>query len=194
MEGLFREEKIGASHDNPLIVILLGCAGVGKASAVRRICDGFFCDEVDHVPEETRLMFMGGLHVKLLFDNDYCEELQRQLMRTAHYALLMFSVTDSSGLQSIERFAFMAKKVKDSALPFIVVGTKIDLADERRVSQEEAQEFAMEYGAVYMEISSKSGEGVEQVFQQAIEQSRQLYDVACVNDKSNRTKKNCVVQ
>jgi GTPase SAR1 family protein len=46
----------------------------------------------------------------------------------------------------------------------ILVGNKLDLLDERCVSDSEAQEFAKRYNLEYLETSAKSGDNVTDAF------------------------------
>ena len=48
--------------------------------------------------------------------------------------------------------------------PIILVANKIDLENQRRVSNEEAQKFAIENGIELIEISAKTRENVDQLF------------------------------
>ena len=50
----------------------------------------------------------------------------------------------------------------------IIVGNKCD-TQQRQVSFEEAQEFALSTGLQYIETSAKTGYNVENIFIQAIE-------------------------
>ncbi len=61
------------------------------------------------------------------------------------------------------------KLVKESVYPkvlpsnkyLLVVGNKVDLEIERKVSQTDAREFAEEIGASYFETSAKTGVNVD---------------------------------
>ena len=44
-----------------------------------------------------------------------------------------------------------------------IVGTKLDRRNERKVSKEEAEEFARQQGAIYVEVSSKTGENFDEL-------------------------------
>ena len=45
-----------------------------------------------------------------------------------------------------------------------LVGNKLDLNDQRKISKEEASKFAEENGLLYFECSAKTGENVRTVF------------------------------
>jgi len=46
-----------------------------------------------------------------------------------------------------------------------MVGTKIDLVDERRISREEAQNLAKSYKMQYFETSAKENKGINELFE-----------------------------
>ena len=59
-----------------------------------------------------------------------------QYMRTGEGFLLVFSVTDRSSFDEIERFHKQILRVKDrDQFPMILVGNKCDLENERTVSK-----------------------------------------------------------
>ena len=45
------------------------------------------------------------------------------------------------------------------------MGTKIDLVDERKISQEEAQNLAKSYKMQYFETSAKENKGINELFE-----------------------------
>ena len=46
----------------------------------------------------------------------------------------------------------------------ILVGNKVDLADERTVSKQEGKDLARQYGIPYVEASAKTNEGIDKLF------------------------------
>mmetsp|Transcript_24914 Transcript_24914/g.24588 ORF Transcript_24914/g.24588 Transcript_24914/m.24588 type:complete len:90 (+) Transcript_24914:332-601(+) len=51
-------------------------------------------------------------------------------------------------------------------MTMMLVGNKLDLQDSRTVSYEEAAIFARENGLLFKETSAKTGEGVNEVFEE----------------------------
>ena len=91
-----------------------------------------------------------------------------------HYAkgasggIFMYDITRRSSLLSIDEWLVdfnkwtIERKVK---VPIIIVGGKLDLANNREVPVEEAKSFAASRNIDYfMECSAKTGENVEKVF------------------------------
>ena len=84
--------------------------------------------------------------------------------------LLLFSITDRSSLKEIHRLGHYLKTMKTSgAYSISVVGTKRDLSEYRKVSEDEGRTLANELGGTYHEISSAEGyEETLKMFQDAI--------------------------
>lgn len=56
------------------------------------------------------------------------------------------------------------KRQADPSIVIMLVGNKADLASQRKVPRELAEEFAREEGLLFNEASAKSGDGVEDFF------------------------------
>ena len=57
-----------------------------------------------------------------------------------------------------------------SNLVIMLVGNKNDLKDKREVSRDEANEFAERMNMLYIEVSAKTGENVQNAFNQLSEE------------------------
>lgn len=81
-----------------------------------------------------------------------------QYLRNAEGIILVYSVTDASGLKRIEdlhKKLLLTKESKDlSLVPVILVANKCDLPD-REVSTEQGQKLAQQFGIPYLETSAK---------------------------------------
>ena len=71
--------------------------------------------------------------------------------------LTSFSVTFVDWVGEIQRLA-------PDGIPIVLVGTKSDLVKKRMVDAKEVQAAADKFHLQYIETSSKTGEGVDQVF------------------------------
>ena len=50
-------------------------------------------------------------------------------------------------------------------MPVVLAGNKVDIADQRKVSTEEAQAFAADKNLIYLETSAKTGVSVPDLFE-----------------------------
>jgi GTPase KRas protein len=57
---------------------------------------------------------------------------------------------------------------EDNMPPFLLVGNKCDMVDQRVVSREEAEALAASYGCEYVETSAKTGENIDKVFSDVV--------------------------
>ena len=50
------------------------------------------------------------------------------------------------------------------SFPFMAVGNKVDLEDERQVDRQQAEEFCRSEGMTFMETSARENQNVEEAF------------------------------
>jgi small GTP-binding protein len=83
----------------------------------------------------------------------------------AHLAILVYDITRSETLQALDEFfALFHQKAPDDCV-YVVVGNKLDLAAERQVSTEDAENYRMKMGAdFYFETSALKGINIQEVF------------------------------
>jgi len=152
--------------------VLIGEGGVGKTSlAVRYTEDRFEEDmkmtigvnfaskkvEVDGTNATLMLWDLGGQPRFRDVVGDY--------FRGARIAIAVF---DATRFFSLERLEDWIRRVKETApeCKFFFVANKIDERQEGMgVSEEDALEFSQKYDAPMMEVSAKTGEGVNEMFE-----------------------------
>ena len=77
-----------------------------------------------------------------------------QWISSASGFLLVFAINDLETFQALEVKAKRIQKNEADKLPIILVGNKSDLEDERKVTVQQAEEFAASLGAKYYETSA----------------------------------------
>ncbi len=84
--------------------------------------------------------------------------------RSGEGFLCVFSITDDDSFQATQEFREQILRVKnDENISFLLVGNKCDLNERRKVSLEEAQNRAQQWGVPYIETSAKTREHVDKV-------------------------------
>ncbi len=154
-------------------LLMLGDASVGKTSLTHRYITGVFIDSprltigVDFFSKKVRLA--NGKKAKLQIWDFGGEERFRFLLPTyskgSNAALFLYDVTSSKSLESISVWLDIVRKNAGN-IPIFLIGSKKDLDNHREVSTEFAQEMATKHScALHMELSSKTGENVENSFE-----------------------------
>jgi GTPase KRas len=79
--------------------------------------------------------------------------------------LLVYDVTSRESLEAIPAFRERILIIReDDVPPMVLVGNKIDLESDRKVSTEEGKKFAEENGMGFIETSALSGQNCEEAF------------------------------
>ncbi len=79
-------------------------------------------------------------------------------------ALLIFDLTSYESFEHLPQWIEEVRSNIKSDVPFLLVGNKSDLLEERAVSIEEINSFTDKFNLYYMETSAKTGEGVGDCF------------------------------
>ena len=88
--------------------------------------------------------------------------------RDCNVFILVYDISDKDSFTHINNwFNDITNKDKKDVI-FVLVGNKIDLEDKRAVSKNEAQNFANSKGFLFGEVSTKTGNGMEELFNSII--------------------------
>lgn len=77
---------------------------------------------------------------------------------------MVYDITRRQTFHHLASWLTDARNLTNPHTIIMLIGNKLDLADQREVSFEEASRFAQENGLIYMETSAKTGENVEKSF------------------------------
>jgi len=156
-------------------VVLLGKHSVGKTCLVERYLHGKFKDQTVATVGAAfgaKKVNARGKEITLgIWDTagqERYESMSRIYFRSAKAAIVCYDLTDP---RSFEKAKFWIDELQQSeeGCGIYVVGTKVDLVEEggipRAQSTEEVRSYCRGIGAKSYETSSKTGNGIEQVFQ-----------------------------
>ncbi len=153
-------------------IVVLGEAGVGKTSIVRRYCEGTFLEGYkttigsDFYAKYLKSSDDGSPIILSIWDlagEERFSFIRENFMKGARGALLVFDLTRkrtfiklSDWLQALEKGA--------GTIPMVLIGNKSDLLDSRFVEPDEAKAFAENNGIAYYETSAKENWNIENIF------------------------------
>uniref|UniRef100_A0A1B6E9J6 Ras-related protein Rab-14 n=1 Tax=Clastoptera arizonana TaxID=38151 RepID=A0A1B6E9J6_9HEMI len=152
--------------------IIIGDMGVGKSCLLHQFTDKKFMADCPHtigVEFGTRIIELAdGEKIKLqIWDTAGQERFRavtRSYYRGAAGALMVYDITRRSTYNHISSWLTDTRNLTNPSTVIFLIGNKRDLEDQRDVTYEEAQQFALENGLTFVEASAKTGEKVEEAF------------------------------
>ncbi|XP_060849278.1 ras-related protein Ral-a [Rhopalosiphum padi] len=187
-------------------VIMVGSGGVGKSALTLQFMYDEFVEDYEPTKADSyrKKVVLDGEEVQIdILDTagqeDYAA-IRDNYFRSGEGFLCVFSITEDDSFQSTMEFREQILRVKnDENIPFLLVGNKGDLTDKRKVSLNEAQSRAQEWGVPYVETSAKTRDNVDKVFFDLMREirARKKEDVKGANgkgkDKGRRKKLKCSI-
>lgn len=156
-------------------VIIVGAGKVGKTSLTIRFAEDRFRESylptlgVDFL---TKNLTIDKAKIKLQLWDTGGQEFVMSLLpfyfSGAAGGVLVYDITNRNSFNALD---YWLKQIRQNAgnIPVVLAGNKIDIAAQRKVSTEEAQNFANEKNLMYLETSAKSGVSVPDLFKGLVE-------------------------
>ena len=166
-------------YDYLFKVVLIGDSGVGKSNLLSRFTRNDFTLESKStigVDFATRALEIDGKSVKAQIWDTAGQERYRSIT-SAYYrgavgALLVYDIAKMHSYESVERWLKELREHAEAGLIVLLVGNKTDLADQRQVRTELAQEFAAARELSFIETSALDAHNVEAAFAQLLTGAR----------------------
>lgn len=183
-----------ANNAQLIKLVVMGSGGVGKSALTVNYVQQIFLDKYDPTIEDSyrKLTEIDGTQVMLeildtagtlfahliscLLDRfsplclgtDQFTAMRDLYMKTGDGFVLCYSTIATSTFNDLPDLVERITRIKDtenpSEIPMLVVGTKVDLGDQRMVTTEQGQALAYKFGAGFLEVSSKARINVDAVF------------------------------
>ena len=163
-------------YDYTFNIIMVGDDAAGKTSLTTRYISGLFLD--DHQLKVgadfySKITTYKGRRVKLQLWNFGGEEQFKFLMRKysegADAAIYSYNITIQSSLNQLLEWVQVIKDLAGD-IPVMLVGTGAHLDEERAITKEQGIQAARIHNlSGFIEVSSKTGKNVDQLFQSIME-------------------------
>ncbi|XP_067563094.1 ras-related protein Rab-26 isoform X7 [Pseudorca crassidens] len=171
----------GDFYDVAFKVMLVGDSGVGKTCLLVRFKDGAFLAgtfiSTVGIDFRNKVLDVDGMKVKLQIWDTAGQERFRSVThayyRDAHGVLtgplppallLLYDVTNKASFNSIQAWLTEIQEYAQHDVVLMLLGNKVDSAQERVVKREDGEKLAKEYGLPFMETSAKMGLNVDLAF------------------------------
>ena len=161
--------NIQSSFDYFLKIIIIGDTGVGKSNFLYRFIHGKFnrlYQPTIGIDYKSKIIVLPKTkqNIKLQFWDTAGEERYRSLnklyFQRVQGIILMYDITNRESFEGLGEWTKLIYDNLDS-IPIVLVGNKLDDADENRiVTVEEGQTFAEENDLIFFEASALNGKNV----------------------------------
>jgi len=153
-------------------LVLLGDAAVGKSSSVERfVKNEFFEFQQPTIGAAflTQSVQLDDFIVTFEIWDTAGQERYRSLApmyyRGAAAALVVYDITSYDSFRGAKTWIEELQRQGTSDIVIGLAGNKCDLEDKRDVPQDEARSYAQENKCIFYEMSAKTGENVQKMFE-----------------------------
>ena len=153
-------------------VTLIGGTAVGKTCIIRRYSDNIYVENPPSTSggsysEKSVTIDNKNIHLNLwdTAGQERFRALGKHFYKDAYIIILVYDITQKSSFQEIKDVWY--PNVKQNGEKYSVlalVGNKSDLYEDEQVTENEAKEYAKEIGAIFMLVSAKNGDNVNNLF------------------------------
>ena len=154
-------------------IILAGEGAVGKTTLINRFVTGSFSTDYKAtigVAIFSKLLEIDGMEVSLqiwdIAGQTLFRNLRTRFFQNAKGALLVYDLTMPSTLANLNKWINDIKNVTN-AIPFVLIGNKVDLTELQSITTEEVNKFINEHQEdikTHFQTSALSEENVEEAF------------------------------
>ena len=152
-------------------LIVIGNENVGKTSIINRLKNNQFSGNYEPtvgLDFQSIPILIDDQNVTLLLYDTAGQEKFRSLLplytKNSHIILLVYDITNLDSFCDVEKWYDSLSNINKEEAIFVLVGNKIDLMEERKVTEEEGKTYAKRHNFIFCEVSALTGDGVQELF------------------------------
>ena len=172
------DEGVSVEDLIKLKLIVVGNQGTGKSSILNRFVNETFEENYQAtigLDFQSKNITIHDQDVRLIIYDTAGQEKFRSLIpmyiRESQIILLVYDISDKESFDSIPIWIQEVKDVLNKEVVFVLIGNKIDLENQRKVSFEEGKKLAEQNNFIFQEVSAKTGKNFENLFEVKIYES-----------------------
>ena len=177
-----------AGVDRCYKLLLIGESNVGKTSIIIRYTENEFQTSgisTCGVDVKCKYVSIDNTKIKLVIWDTAGQErfrgLAKNYFRGANGFILVYDITNKNSFDKLKGWMNDAKEKIDGEYKMVVIGNKKDCENEREVDNKTLKEFGEKNGVITMEVSAKTGEGVDLLFTSMVKELLELKNVGFVH-------------
>ncbi|EAY03307.1 Ras family protein [Trichomonas vaginalis G3] len=153
-------------------VVVIGAPGSGKTAIVDQLIEKKFNEKpkttvgVDYRPYRVEVEeFVLQLELWDTAGQEAYKAVAKTYFRDAVGCVLVFDVTSQNSFDELSFWLTQYRELADPKSVIILVGNKVDLANDRVISQETGENYAKSGNMLYYETSAVTAQNIQDVFQ-----------------------------
>lgn len=165
-----------SDYDFLFRIIIIGDSGVGKTCLLDKYCNNHFSSNHDATvgiefgTKTTKFNFKGkNIIIRSQFWDTAGQEAFRSITKSYYRnvagVILCYDTTQRFSFDHLNHWINVIKKECPQDSKIMLVGTKIDMKDQKSVSTEEGEIFARDNNMLFFEVSSKKDILVNEMFE-----------------------------
>ena len=153
-------------------LVIIGDSGVGKSNYLYRFVEGRFCpvhEATVGFDYKSKIIYLPNSKKTVKFQiwdtagQEKYMSINKNLFQRVQGIILMYDIAEPKSFENLNQWMNVVKQLANG-IPLILIGNKIDLVDERKISEERGKDFALSHKIDFFESSGKSGVNVEESF------------------------------
>ncbi|KAJ6246192.1 ras-like protein rasd [Anaeramoeba flamelloides] len=180
-------------------IAILGQGGVGKSAITIQLINRHFVEDYDPTIEDSYRKPIQLDQQTFLLDildtagGEAYNNLRDSYMKEADGFLIVYAINSRSSFDEVSNFYEQIKNERQTNKnPTIIVGNKVDLDGQRKISQIEGQDLAKSLNCLFIESSAKTRVNIEEPFCNLTREINKLYPNNIVVN-TNRKVQRCAV-
>ena len=175
-------------------VLLLGDSSVGKTCFLMKYTDEAFQEtHMATIGLDYRLKSMklkNGKTVKIqIWDTagqDRFRSITKNYYKGSHGIILIYDITNPITFENITHWVSQVREEASKNVVIYLIGNKIDLEEERKVSTEEGEKLAEKLGLPFNETSAFDGTNINETFDDIVERIDKAFGDIPIAPKQNK--------
>ena len=184
-------------NENVYKLLLLGDSTVGKTCFLIKYTDQSFQDiHMATIGLDYRVKTMklkNNKEVKIqIWDTagqDRFRSITKNYYKGSHGIILIYDITNRRTFENVQQWISQIREETSQNVVIYLIGNKIDMKEERKVSTEEGKKLADELGLPFMETSAKEGININEVFDDIVERVDKVFGNIPTAQKKNKVYK-----
>ena len=181
-------------NENVYKVLLLGDSSVGKTCFLMKYTDEAFQEtHMATIGLDYRLKSMklkNGKAVKIqIWDTagqDRFRSITKNYYKGSHGIILIYDITNPITFENITHWVSQVREEASKNVVIYLIGNKIDLEEERKVSTEEGEKLAEKLGLPFKETSAFDGTNINETFDDIVERIDKAFGEIPITPKQNK--------